>query len=175
MKDMLKKMLQVQNVNIFVFVCFVNLSCSSVKKPISKNQINVLNTILNSSKYSIYYKTIINNGTNLRKPIEEYITKNLEFQFCDFNFVNESEILLLKKEFKKQKVENLYKLPLIYKNKLTKNKILYEASFISLPILFRNNTMAVYYNTQTYGGNLTLLQKKNSEWKIICSSSVWIE
>ena len=81
----------------------------------------------------------------------------------------------LKREFKMQKVINLHNLPLIYKQNLTKEKIRFETSFISTPILFRNNTMAIYYNTQTYGGSLTLLQKRNSKWEIICSSSVWIE
>jgi hypothetical protein len=94
-------MQKVLNVNklVFIWVCFVILSCSSAKEIINENQINVLNTIIQSSKSSV----------------------------------------------------------------------------ISLPILFRNNTMAIYYNTETSGGSLTLLQKRNSKWKIICSSSVWIE
>ena len=173
MKEMIKE-LNIKKL-IFVFLCMVNLSCSSSKKTISKNQVNVLNTILHSSEYSIYYKTIINNGTSFKKPIEEYITDNLEFQFCESDIINKSEIVFLRKEFKNQKVKNLNKLQLNYSENLTKNKKIFETSFISIPILFRNNTMAIYYNTQTYGGNFTLLEKRDSEWKIICSSLVWIE
>lgn len=174
---MQKKMQKVLNVNtlVFIWICFVNLSCSSAKEIINENQINVLNKIIQSSKFSIYYKTVDNNGTSLKKPIEEYITNDLEFQFCESNIINENDIVFLRKEFKRQKIKNLYKLPLIYRKNLTKEKKRFETSFISIPILFRNNTMAIYYNTQTYGGSLTLLQKINSKWEIICSSSVWIE
>lgn len=151
------------------------MSCSSVKATISENQIDVLNTIINSSKHNIYYKTIIDNGTSLQNPIEDYITDNLEFQFCDSNVLNDTEIVFLRKEFKKQKKKNMFKLPLIKRENLTKEKKRLETSFISLPILFRNNTMAIYYNTQTYGGDFILLQKRNANWKVICSSSVWVE
>ena len=94
-------MQKVLNANklIFVWICFLNLSCSSVKKAISKNQINVLNTIIQSSRFSIYYKTINNNGSSLKKPIEEYITNDLEFQFCESNIITENDIVYLKREF----------------------------------------------------------------------------
>ena len=174
MQNEMQKVLSANKL-VFIWICFLNLSCSSAKKAISENQINVLNTIIQSSKYSIYYKTINNNGTNLKKPIEKYITNNLEFQFCEPDIINENDIIFLRKEFERQKVKNLLKLPLINKKKLTKEKKRLETSFISLPILFRNNTMALYYNAQTYGGNLILLKKIKSKWEIICSSSVWIE
>ncbi|MDX6745505.1 hypothetical protein SHK09_01775 [Polaribacter sp. PL03] len=170
-------MQKVLNANklVFIWICFVILSCSSAKEITDENQINVLNTIIQSSKSSIYYKTINNNGTSFKKPIEEYITDNLEFQFCETYIIKENDIVFLRKEFKKLKVKNLYKLPSIYKKNITKEKKSFETSFISIPILFRNNTMAIYYSTETYGGSLTLLQKRNSKWETICSSSVWIE
>jgi hypothetical protein len=177
MKDLLKIMLKAQNVNkyIYVFFLFIIVSCSSNKVLISNNHIEVLNTILSSSRNKIFYKTIINDVNSLKKPINEYIKDNLQFQFCQSNIISEGEICFLRKKMKNLQTKSLLKLPLDYKNKLTKKKKEIEISFISIPILFRNNTMALYYNTQRYGGSFTLLQKKDSKWEIICSSSVWIE
>jgi len=175
MKDMLEKERKVLNVNIFfyLFILFTVISCSSKKLLINKNQINVLNEVLYSSNYNIYYKTIIN---DLNKPIKDYIINDMEFQFCEnagITSIKPSEIFFLKNQ--KLKTLNLYKLPLDLKGKITRKKKGFKTSYISIPILFRNNTMALYYITQRYGGSFMLLQKKKSKWVTLCSSQVWIE
>ncbi|WP_440120737.1 hypothetical protein [Tenacibaculum sp. Ill] len=172
MKDMQKAMRKVLNVRNFIcfFIYLITISCSSKKLLISENQINVLNEILHSSNNNIYYKTIVN---DLEKPIEAYISNEMEFQFCENEVITPDEISFLKKQ--QLEVVNLYKLPLDIKEKVTRKKKDIETSHISVPILFRNNTMALYYNTQRYGGNFMLLKKEKSKWKVICSSLVWIE
>ncbi len=167
-----KAMQKVLNANsfIYLFICFITISCSSKRLLIDENQIDVLNEVLKSSKYNTYYKTIIK---DLNKPIEDYITNDMEFQFCENDTIEPKEISFLKNQ--KLEIVNLYRLPLSIKEKITKKKKGFETSFISMPILFRNNTMAIYYSTQRYGGSFMLLKKENSTWKIICSSLVWIE
>lgn len=174
---MLNQMPRAQNVIklFFIWFCLLTLSCSPTKKLINQNEIDVLNAIIKSSKFSVYYKTIDNNGTSLKKPIGDYINNDLEFQFCETNIINYNEVGFLKKEFNNQEIIKLSKLPSIYKKNLTKEKKQFETTYISLPILFRNNKMAIYFNSQTYGAEFILLQKNKTEWKIICSSMVWIE
>jgi hypothetical protein len=59
--------------------------------------------------------------------------------------------------------------------KYTYNKKNNDIQFISYPVFFRNNTMAIYYSYSSFGGGFNLLQKKNSNWHKICSNSIWIE
>ncbi|MGG8498150.1 hypothetical protein ACQY1Q_17250 [Tenacibaculum sp. TC6] len=155
---------------IYLSICLMTISCSSNKLIISKDQTDILNEILYSSDYNVYYKTII---SDLNKPLEDYITSAMEFQFCENESIKPNEISFLKKQ--KLEVINLYKLPLNIKEKITRKKKDIKTSHISIPILFRNNTMALYYNTQRDGGSFMLLQKKETKWEIICSSLIWIE
>lgn len=165
-----------QNVTkiFFLIITIVSFSCATTKQ-IHPNQIDVLDALLRNSTNKVYYKTLVTDGTSLMKPIATFITDNLEFQFCDEVIIEESEIIFLKQEFKKLNVVNLYNVSKASSNKLTKQKIQYKTSFISLPILFRNNTMALIYTTQTYGNSFLLLQKEKDKWNVKCSSLITIE
>ncbi|WP_428742302.1 hypothetical protein [Tenacibaculum sp.] len=155
-------------------------SCSSNKNTINKvnNEYEVLSYILKKSKGNIYYKTITEEG-NI--PIESYVkNRYLEFYLCSNGIyspikIPKEEVVFLKQKVKSISVQRIDKLFPDLKDKTTKKKIRFKTSFISMPILFRNNTMAIYYATQTYGGEFKLLRKVNGEWETICANSVWIE
>lgn len=171
MQKKIQKAINVKNKFIYLFLCISFISCSSQKKIISQNEIDVLNEVLHSSNNTIFYKTI---NKDLNKLINGFINNDIEFKFCEKEIIIEpSEISFLKN--KKLEIRNLRRLPLNFKQKLTKKKRKIETSHISMPLIFRNNTMAIYYNSETYGGSFILLNKKKSKWKILCTSQVWIE
>lgn len=157
---------------------FMIISCSTLKKSVdNQNDIkNILENIINQNQ--VYYKTIIK---DLGKPIDYYIEPHLlEFHLCgselnnDLITITNNEIDSLKIEFSNQKVTIINKLDLNIKTNLTKKQKL-NTSFISMPVLFRNNNLAIYYSYSRNGGGFNLLKKINGEWKNICANSVWIE
>ncbi|MGQ3678869.1 hypothetical protein [Tenacibaculum discolor] len=169
-----------QNVlKIIIVVIFMN-SCSSYKEAADNMnaEYEVLSSVLKESSGNIYYKTIIEEG-NI--PIDSYVKdKYLEFYLCGKDVdspvkIPKEEVAFLKQKVKSVSVQRIDKLFPSLKEKTTKKKERLVTSFISMPILFRNNTMAIYYSTQTYGGEFKLLQKVNGEWETICANSVWIE
>ena len=171
-----------KTLNIFVIIAVLIFitGCSSKKSTINKvsNEHEVLSYILKKSSGNIYYKTIIEEG-NI--PIDSYVKdKYLEFYLCGKDVdspvkIPKEEVAFLKQKVKSVSVQRIDKLFPSLKEKTTKKKERLVTSFISMPILFRNNTMAIYYSTQTYGGEFKLLQKVNGEWETICANSVWIE
>ncbi|MEY8860826.1 hypothetical protein [Tenacibaculum singaporense] len=164
---------------IIIIVIFMS-SCSSYREVVDNmnTEYEVLSSVLKESRGNIYYKTIIEEG-NI--PIESYIeNKYLEFYLCSNGVdspvkIPKEEVAFLKQKVKSVSVQRIDKLFPNLKEKTTKKKERLVTSFISMPILFRNNTMAIYYSTQTYGGEFKLLQKVNGEWETICANSVWIE
>lgn len=169
-----------QNVlKIIIVVIFMN-SCSSYKEAADNMnaEYEVMSSVLKKSSGNIYYKTIIEEG-NI--PIDSYVKdKYLEFYLCGKDVdspvkIPKEEVAFLKQKVKSVSVQRIDKLFPSLKEKTTKKKERLVTSFISMPILFRNNTMAIYYSTQTYGGEFKLLQKVNGEWETICANSVWIE
>lgn len=174
------KMQKVLNVlKIIIVVIFMN-SCSSYKEAADNMnaEYEVLSSVLKKSRGNIYYKTIIKEGDI---ALESYVkNKYLEFYLCIKGIntpikVSKEEVLFLKQKIKNISIQRIDKLFPSLKEKTTKKKERLVTSFISMPILFRNNTMAIYYSTQTYGGEFKLLQKVNGEWETICANSVWIE
>ncbi|MGG8498163.1 hypothetical protein ACQY1Q_17315 [Tenacibaculum sp. TC6] len=166
---------------ILLTLLFLFINCSSNQKIAEQNneEIKVLRYILkNSSNSSTYYKTIINDG---KIPINTYIKgEYLEFYLCSkevdsFIKIPKQDILFLQEKFKTLSIQRLDKLLPEFKDKITKKKERFETSFISIPVLFNNNSMAIFYSLQTYGGEFKLLKKSKGEWKTICSNSVWIE
>jgi hypothetical protein len=179
MKDMVNQMRKGKNV-IKVAVLILIFGCSSNHKisQLDKENINVLYSILNNSN-DVYYKTIIEDlGKSLDFQIEPYL---LEFSLCDKNInlgttkISNKEIIFLKKEFKTQSIIRIDKIDPSFKNKTTKRIERFKTVRISMPIVFRNGSMAIYYSNSTYGGGFSLLQKEDNRWKAICSNSVWIE
>lgn len=180
MKDLQIVMPKAQNVlKIIIVVIFMN-SCSSYREVVNNmnTEYEVLSSVLKESSGNIYYKTIIEEG-NI--PIDSYVKdKYLEFYLCGKDVdspvkIPKEEVTFLKQKVKSVSVQRIDKLFPNLKDKTTKKKTRFKTSFISMPILFRNNTMAIYYSTQTYGGEFKLLQKVNGEWETICANSVWIE
>ena len=169
-----------QNVlKIIIVVIFMN-SCSSYKEAADNMnaEYEVMSSVLKKSRGNIYYKTIIKEGDI---ALESYVkNKYLEFYLCGKDVdspvkIPKEEVAFLKQKVKSVSVQRIDKLFPSLKEKTTKKKERLVTSFISMPILFRNNTMAIYYSTQTYGGEFKLLQKVNGEWETICANSVWIE
>lgn len=166
-----QKVLNATNNFIYIFLCILFISCSTQKKIINESQIAVLNEVLHTSNNTIFYKTI---NKDLNKLVNDFITNDMEFKFCEKEIVFQpNEISFLRN--KKLDIVNLRKLPLKFKEKITIKRKNIEASYISMPLIFRNNTRALYYTTEKYGGSFMLLNKEKSKWKILCSSQVWIE
>ena len=92
---------------------------------------------------------------------------------ADKAFLNKEEWEALNSEFQKLKKQRLPNKILKVSNK--KNSTSHRITSITLPILFRDNTYAVYYFEQRYGGEINLLKKEKGEWKRYCSYIVWIE
>ncbi len=166
---------------LLILILISIISCSS-KKGISKisvENIIVLNSILTNSNGEIYYQTITE---DLQKPLESYFEPYLlEFYLCNKGIdsskvkITKQEIGFLKENFKNQAKNRISRINPEFKNKVTKKKERFKTIHISMPAVFRNGTMAIYYVSGTYGGGFNLLQKVNNKWEMICSNSVWIE
>ena len=175
----MKEILRVQNViKLTLLLLIINCSSKRIITEKFSNEYEVLNHILKNSNGNIYYKTVVKDG---EIPVESYVKDEfLEFYLCGSEVdspvkIDKKSINLLKENFKNLRVERLDKLLPVLANKTIKKKVRLKTSFITTPVLFKNNTMAMYYSTQTYGGEFKLLQKMNGKWKTICSNSVWIE
>jgi hypothetical protein len=91
----------------------------------------------------------------------------------DNTFLVKEEWEVLNSEFHKLKKQKLPKSILKRSNQSDSTK--YETTYITWPILFRDNSYAVYYSEQRYGGEINLLKKENGKWKEYCYYMVWIE
>jgi len=153
------------------------LSCYSINNSSQNNdQLEVLKSIVDDSKYGINKKTIS----------QEYIDK-LDLDLEDLNFWNpckyqleENNALLTEKEIKylNAKFSKLETKNLEFNSSNIKSKINTENSritSITTPILFRNKNFAVYYSEQRYGGQINLLKKEKNKWIKYCSYLVWVE
>jgi hypothetical protein len=164
---------------INIFYVFIFFSCSPTKSNfIEQNieEIEVLNEIVNENTY---YKTIIK---DLNKPIDFYVQKHfLQFNLCindslTNNIVlNEEDIMFIKQKFRNSRTFRIDNLNNKFKAKITKDKIRFKTNYISYPVIFRDDKLAIFYYSSTYGANFNLLKKISGKWKIVCSSQVWIE
>lgn len=166
---------------LFILILFSFFSCSSKKgiSKISEENSIVLNSILSNSSGEIYYQTITE---DVQKPLESYFEPYLlEFNLCNKNVdssivkISKQEMGFLKENFKNQSKIRIGGIHPEFKNKITKKKERLKTFYISMPVVFRNGTLAIYYISGTYGGGFNLLRKANSKWEMICSNSVWIE
>jgi hypothetical protein len=161
-------------------ILFLNSSNGQDSKKYDTETLIVLESILKNSKEgSIFHKTIVKEW---RTPIESYVKDYLlEFYLCVNDIdkasvrISQEEVWFLKEKFSKQSVERIDRLIPDLKKKTTEKHKRFKTSIISMPVTFRNGTMALYYHTETYGGGFNLLQKRDNNWEIICSNSVWIE
>ncbi len=162
---------------IVTFLLFITfLSCSVPQKKVleSSEMEKALLSILNQNG-TVYFKTIVK---DLGKPIASYIKPYLlDFILCGENFslestkITDKEITFLKTQFENQTVIPLERLIGKHKNITRKTK----TSYMTTPVLFRNNTRAIYYSLTSDGGGFHLLQKKEGNWSLMCSNSIWIE
>lgn len=155
---------------LLLLICVV--SCSSYKYYDTNNDIEEILSLL-SEKKSIYYKTI---NQDLDKSLDAFINlSSFDFELCidEKEVISKEELKYIKEKNKNLKQINLKRrYPLVnFKTKRENSKI----SFISYPILFRQNKAAIYYQTGRYGGSFSLLIKKQNKWTFKCSKSVWIE
>ncbi len=183
MKDLIKRKQKVQSVIKYLLlfsICISTIGC--FQKPNSHKfkdeRYDILNLVLDKTKFGdVYYKTI---NKDSEKPIENYLDREV-FDSCICSMNNNSfnlddkEIDFIKKQFKNQKIIDLSKIHFLSKKRLTKRRDKRNTYFISMPILFRNNTMAIYYTLQADGGYFTIVQKDGKKWDIVCSCSAWIE
>ncbi|WP_408041089.1 hypothetical protein [Tenacibaculum amylolyticum] len=151
---------------------FTLVSCSSYQNYGEKNEVKEILNFL-STKRSVYYKTI---DKDLGKSIDNLIDINFfEFDLCNSNkkeLITNEELKFIKQKFKEVKTINLKKA--FNELNVTKNKNI-KTDYISLPVIFRKGTAAMYYESARYGGAFNLLIKKNNKWNIVCSKSTWIE
>ena len=152
-----------------------SISCAS-QSGLTESKANVIESIITDSKYGVYNRTFSNEDLN-----------QLDIKLEDLNFWNpckyklerengllsDKEISFINKQFKNlESVSIESNSPNLKFQKDSENTRL---SFISLPILFRNDNYAVYYSMQRYGGQINLLKKENNKWTKYCSYLVWIE
>jgi len=164
---------------IYSIAATVILGCSSYKKLTArhKDNLSALESILRKSNGGIYHRTIIQEN---QKPISLYVESyNFELNLCvpDADpasvYISDREFAFLKKEFSNQTVVKLDRLYPELRNKMIKKHQRFKTVSISMPVVFRNGSMAMYYATGTYGGEFGLLQNKQGKWERICSSIVW--
>lgn len=173
-------MLKVLDVLKIILLSIILSSCSSIEQIALKDAETkrILRNIVKNNPNKVYYKTITLDGD---KPIVSYVNQEyLEFYLCKKGIdsvikIPKNEIKFIKEKFKTHKVLKLDKLLPKLKDKLSKKEEKLKTQYISIPVLFRNNTMALYYNLETYGGEFTLMQKNNGKWNVICGRSVWVE
>lgn len=154
-------------------------ACSSQRyaRELSVSQREILNSVVSEA---VYHKTLI---SEFDKPISNYVETNfLEFDLCsseEFRAkkiqLSEDEIKFLKSRFDSQKIINLNRLNPKLSNRAAQKRERFKTVSISLPVIFRGDSLGLYYVSGTYGGEFGLLQKKNNSWEKVCSSLVWIE
>lgn len=166
-------------ISLLILIFFFNCSANQIVSEIDDDKINILNSILNKSNTTVYYRTIIE---DLNKPISFLLNQTtLNFNFCNKDIdptrrvISDIEILFLKNKFKKQTTLKIDKINSTFKDKVTKKNERFKTTYITIPEVFRGGKMAIYYSNSTYGGEFTLLKKVNNKWEKICSSSVWLE
>jgi hypothetical protein len=153
-------------------------ACSSQKhaKELSDAQMEILNSIVGEK---VYHKTII---SEFDEPISNYVENNfLEFNLCFEGLgarrieFSEEELKILKNQFDSQVKINLNRISPKLKQGATRKREEFKTVSISLPAVFRGDSLALYYISGRYGGEFSLLQKKSGTWQKACSSLVWIE
>lgn len=168
--------------SIKVLIVFIlTLSCSSAKGvlEIQEENLEVLNHVLENSKGGIiYYKSI---NYDLNELIGSFVINGLNFDLCikdidsSLTKFSDQESSYLSDEFNKQNIVRIDRLKPEFEERTVKKHERFETVSISIPVVFRNGTMAIYYYSGTYGGGFNLLQKNSDNWEVVCSNSVWIE
>ena len=170
------KMMQKAKNAVKLLVILIIVGCSSVIKDVKKtNDLQKIMYLITNK--DVFYKSVIKDK---KKPIYLFVQPNLlEFNLCDTNGLGEiqlsnNEVEFIRDEYRIQRKVRLDKI-LNKNNYLSTNKLGNETKFITVPVIFRNNTMAIYYSYSKYGGGFNLLQKKDSNWQVVCSNAVYLE
>ncbi len=165
--------------SIIALLFFISLNAQSLPIGGSEELHILVSVVRRSSDNNIYFKTIVEEW---QKPIESYIQRNyLDFNLCvpkadsHMIYISDEELRYLKRRFSNHSVKGIDKLKPELKDKTTRDSRRFETVHISMPVIFRNGTMAIYYAAGTYSGEFNLLSKKDGKWQPLCSSLVWIE
>ncbi|MCM5661453.1 hypothetical protein [Galbibacter mesophilus] len=156
---------------------FSILSCSSTR--LDKPSKEALKAIVKHSSNKIYYESIT---SDIGKPLDTLFEEELtDFYLCTPTVedvtgkISVEELAYIKEKFRLQSVGRIDRSVTGLHSKMSKKHLPHKTETISFPVVFRGDSMAVYYYRNTYGGGFNLLQKKNDEWQMICSKSVWAE
>lgn len=162
----------------FSILSLLLCACSSQKYAIqlTSEQREILNSIVGKK---VHQKTII---SEFDEPISKYVEDNfLAFNLCSKEFgsqkvqITDEELEYLKNQFDRQTIINLNRLNPKLRIRASRKRERFKSINISLPVVFRGDSLGLYYVSGTHAGEFSLLQKKNNNWEKACSSLVWIE
>jgi len=162
----------------FSILTFLVSACSSQKyaRELSATQMEILNSVVSEK---VYHRTIV---SEFDEPISNYVENNfLDFNLCTEEFgstkikISKSELEFLKSNFDSQTSININRIIPKLRKRAVRKRQRFKTVSISLPVVFRGDSLGLYYTSGTYGGEFSLIQKKNNSWEKICSSLVWIE
>ncbi len=172
---------------LFFFVALFLSGCSTTKKTKTPDprEIEVLDWILTNNDF-IFYKTI----TEDWKPIYLYLQPDGLPFIGDCLFtpllkdkelgLNKEDLNHLQREIKSQTPVNLNNIPIRNKDKLTRKKLVKqtwgapETTYISMPVLLNDASIAVYYMKSDSSGEFRVLKKIDGVWRIHGFCMTWI-
>ena len=127
---------------------------------------------------TVHYKTIV---SEMNQPLSRHLFYLKGFDLCS-SLVDQDEMTLGKEErdylverFATMEVANLNKLVREPKNHTLKKLEGHDWSVISLPVVFRDGTYAIYYSKGEYSGQFVLMKNIDGSWKEVCYASIWSE
>ncbi len=161
----------------------IGLFCQSLEplhaqaKSMDPAELQVLTEIVAADSLpTVHYKTII---SEMNQPLSRHLFYLKGFDLCS-SLVGQNEITLSKEErdylverFATMESENLNKLVREPKNHTLKKLEGHEWSVVSLPVVFREGTFAIYYSKGEYSGQFVLMKNMDGSWKEVCYASIW--
>ena len=148
-------------------------------RTIDESELQVLRDIIQADSIpTVYYKTIV---TELNQPLSRHLFYFKGFDICsslvnmDSTILNQEELNYLVERFSTMEIENINKLIRDPKNHTLKQLKGHDWTVISLPVVFRNGELAIYYSKGAYSGQFILMKNIDGTWKDVCYSSIWSE
>ena len=154
-------------------------SVSSQSKTIDPSELQVLKEIVVSDSIpNVYFKTVV---ADLNQPLSRQLFYLSDFDVCsdlvqlDAVALQSDERNFLVERFTAMESKNINKLIRDPKNHTLKQLKGHNWLQISLPVVFRDGTYAIYYSKGAYSGQFILMKHIDGLWKDVCYSSVWSE
>lgn len=127
---------------------------------------------------TVHFKSIV---SEMNQPLSRHLFYLKGFDLCS-SLVDQDEMTLSKEErdylverFATMEAENLNKLVREPKNHTLKKLEGHEWSVISLPVVFREGSYALYYSKGEYSGQFVLMKNMDGSWREVCYASLWSE